>query len=748
MTTTSIVERARKWLKRDVIPIPIPYASKAPTISGWQNLRPTEEELSELFGAPCNIGILLGDVSGGLIDIDLDCDEAVITAALFFPDTPTFGRKSRPNSHLIYICPGIETRKFSCDGMILEIRSTGCQTIAPGSTHPSGEIVEQYRKGEIASIMPEELTRAAERTAAAALLAKQWRANNGSRHEATLALAGALTGACWSDDEIMTFVHGVCKAGNDEEINDRLRAASDTIETAKTNQPTTGWPRLAEYVGDDVVAKARKWLGADQIILKSSGKSLDELSWGELLPLHREIPEPEPYPINALGNVLAPFVNKMREVIQAPDSICASSVLAAATLATQARIDVDIAGRKFPLSLFFVTIGESGERKTAVDAEALAPIRKFQRDRLDVYALEMADYEIEAAAHKKAVEQALSSKSYTTAAEKAAAAKDCGPAPVAPVQPILLSDSPTLEGLHKAFQHGWPSMGLFSDEGGQFLGGYGLKNENALKTAAGLSSLWNGQAISRTRAGDGNILLHGRRLSMHLMIQPILAPLIFGNELLIEQGLPNRCLISHPVSTMGTRLFKDSRVRESIEGQAYFAVIMAMLERPLPLVDGKLNELQPVAIQMESNAQFIWETFHDHIEEMLADDRELYQIRGGASKAAEQCARIAALLQILDDPESPSIQIEQVERAVILTEFYLNEMLRLFDMSGVDTKIVKAEKLLTWLHQKPEKALSLRDIYQRGPRCLRSKQDALSALEILQGHGYARPTGSSKWEWR
>ena len=219
--------------------------------------------------------------------------------------------------------------------------------------------------------------------------------------------------------------------------------------------------------------KVRKWLYADQIILKSGGKSLAEISWGELLPLRREIPEAEPYPVDALGDVLAPFVKKMREVIQTPDSICASSVLAAASLATQAHIDIDIAGRKFPLSLFFITIGESGERKTAVDAEALAPVRKFQRDRLDVYALEMADYEVEAAAHKKAVEQTLSSKSYDTAEEKAAAAKACGAPPVTPVQPILLSDSPTLEGLHKAFQHGWPSMGLFSDEGGQFLGGYG-----------------------------------------------------------------------------------------------------------------------------------------------------------------------------------------------------------------------------------------------------------------------------------
>ena len=84
----------------------------------------------------------------------------------------------------------------------------------------------------------------------------------------------------------------------------------------------------------------------------------------------------------------------------------------------------------------------------------------------------------------------------------------------------------------------------------------------------------------------------------------------------------------------------------------------------------------------------------------------------------------------------------------MLTEFYLNEALRLFDTSQVDARIKKAEKLLVWLHQKPDKEVSLRDIYQRGPYAIRSKRDALDALEALQEHGHARLTTGGKWEWR
>jgi len=103
------------------------------------------------------------------------------------------------------------------------------------------------------------------------------------------------------------FVHAVCVAGGDDEITDRVRAASDLIEAAKTNQKTTGWPTLAGYVGEDVVAKVRKWLGADKIVLKSGNSISAEVSWSDQLPLRREISDPQPYPIYALGDVLAPL---------------------------------------------------------------------------------------------------------------------------------------------------------------------------------------------------------------------------------------------------------------------------------------------------------------------------------------------------------------------------------------------------------------------------------------------------------
>ena len=99
MAPQTAAETALFWIRQGREPIPVPYRSKAPTLKGWQTLRITEDSLHNYFhGALQNIGLLLGEPSGGLVDIDLDCAEAVASARYFFPDTKSFGRKSNPNS--------------------------------------------------------------------------------------------------------------------------------------------------------------------------------------------------------------------------------------------------------------------------------------------------------------------------------------------------------------------------------------------------------------------------------------------------------------------------------------------------------------------------------------------------------------------------------------------------------------------------------------------------------------------------
>jgi hypothetical protein len=139
--------RARDYRIRGWCVVPIPRRSKSPQVRGWQRLRLSEEELTRHFLDPQqNIGVLLGEPSDGLIDVDLDHPRAVELAAEFLPSTPAiFGRAGKPRSHWLYRVQGnVRTKKYKSKkhGMIVELRSTGAQTVFPGSTHKSGEAIE------------------------------------------------------------------------------------------------------------------------------------------------------------------------------------------------------------------------------------------------------------------------------------------------------------------------------------------------------------------------------------------------------------------------------------------------------------------------------------------------------------------------------------------------------------------------------------------------------------------------------
>lgn len=119
--------------------VPLKPQSKSPSRRDWTNLRLEPE----VFPQGCNIGIILGEPSGWLVDVDLDCPEAIELADQYLPPTPAItGRPSSPKSHRWYIATGATTQKHTDpnDGsMIVELRSTGGQTVVGPSIHPDGE---------------------------------------------------------------------------------------------------------------------------------------------------------------------------------------------------------------------------------------------------------------------------------------------------------------------------------------------------------------------------------------------------------------------------------------------------------------------------------------------------------------------------------------------------------------------------------------------------------------------------------
>lgn len=164
----SPLDVAKQYCARGWSVIPIPHREKNPGYSKWEQTRLTEAELPARFdGRPQNIGVLLGEPSGWLVDVDLDHARCVALADLFLPSTPAvFGRPGKPRSHRIYRVTGpvaTKLHKSKSAGMLVELRSTGIQTVFPPSTHESGEPITWEAEGaEPAEIDPAELLQAVE----------------------------------------------------------------------------------------------------------------------------------------------------------------------------------------------------------------------------------------------------------------------------------------------------------------------------------------------------------------------------------------------------------------------------------------------------------------------------------------------------------------------------------------------------------------------------------------------------------
>ncbi len=139
----TLLDAARWYLARGYAPVPIPAGTKAPALKGWQRLRLDEAALPQHFNGTGNIGLILGEPSGHLVDVDLDCAEARELAADILPATGAkTGRPGAPASHWWYIAPGARTRRHADPvdrSAIVELRGAGAQTLVGPSVHPSGE---------------------------------------------------------------------------------------------------------------------------------------------------------------------------------------------------------------------------------------------------------------------------------------------------------------------------------------------------------------------------------------------------------------------------------------------------------------------------------------------------------------------------------------------------------------------------------------------------------------------------------
>lgn len=266
--STETVKAARIYFGCGFMPLPV-RNGKNPGMPQWEKFRVQQNEIEKKFSPVENIGLLLGAPSGGLVDVDLDCAEARALAPLFLPKTHMRGgRKQSRDSHYFYKCADVQTVRYQDPDIshneervtLVELRSTGAQTLVHPSKHPSGDLYEWSNGGKLdpPTVSRESLEKDVRRLAACCLIARRWR--NGIRHELTLALSGGLLRAGWNQQQVEDFICAAARGAGDDELEDRRAAIATTFRKLQGGGLATGIPRLADIVGVRAVEKFKEWL--------------------------------------------------------------------------------------------------------------------------------------------------------------------------------------------------------------------------------------------------------------------------------------------------------------------------------------------------------------------------------------------------------------------------------------------------------------------------------------------------------
>jgi putative DNA primase/helicase len=433
----------------------------------------------------------------------------------------------------------------------------------------------------------------------------------------------------------------------------------------------------------------------------------------------------------------------------------AMSALSAMSAALQAHRNVKRGSKlKGPLSLWFMTVAESGERKTSLDGFFSEAIREFQREK------EQEAAPLIKAAREEYKKWHAKEKGYLAALEKAT--KDGAlngtvdtrkieelldehraSEPTIPRVPIILRGDDTSENLAYALTHEWPSAAVLNSEAALVFGAHAMGSEKIMAGLALKNVLWDGGEHHIGRRTSESFVVRNARFSFRLQVQKatLLEFTKKNGELARGIGFWARFLLAEPSSTQGTRLWQEPP-KHWVHLAAFTARLRLLLDIE-PAFDAAGKGLKPQTLGLSPEGKEEWIGVYNSIERELGFDGELAEIKDVAAKAADNIARLAGLFHIFEYGLTGEIGPRHVRAAAEIVRWHLNESRRFFSNIQLSPEERDAAALEEWLLtfcERYQVALVPRGVVQKNfnPRRLRDGKVLDAAIDKLRGLGRVR----------
>jgi putative DNA primase/helicase len=498
--------------------------------------------------------------------------------------------------------------------------------------------------------------------------------------------------------------------------------------------------RSAEAFGvpPELVAVPADVLGF--VTLPDDGPGGPAEPWPAPQPLIATV-DPQPYPLDALPPRIRAAVAEVQAFVQAPVPLVAASALSALAVSAQGLADVQRAEKlQGPCSLFFLSIADSGERKSTLDGFFMAPVHEYERAMAAFIEpeRESCQSKLKVWEHRRQglldAIRGKTRKGQSTVEEEQRLHATDAQKPKPPIAPRLLLADETPESLAYKLAKEWPSAAVASAEAGVVFGGHAMGKDSAMRNLALLNTLWDGGRHSVGRRTSESFTVDGVRFSMGLQVQEatLRAYLEQTGELARGSGFLARFLIAWPRSTQGHRPFKAAP--ESWPALAAFRCRLAeLLNEPLAL--DAAGRLTPPLLTLTPAAHAAWVEFHDGVEAELRAGGAFEQIKDVASKAADNVARLATLFHLFEGAGGP-VSEDAIVRAACIVGFHVHEARRFFGELALPADLAAAQRLDAWLlgecRRTGVQRVTRREAQKRGPvRDGRRLDAALRELEEL-----------------
>ena len=460
--------------------------------------------------------------------------------------------------------------------------------------------------------------------------------------------------------------------------------------------------------------------------------------WGELLPLVQpETSVNSIYPIQALPPLARDAVIAIAEHVQAPIGMTAQCVIGAMSHIAQAHVNAPhpFNPQGEPCSLYLLTEGQSGSRKSTSRNMADKAIIQHERKQYELY--------------RRDLEQWKSGQAGLNKKDKEAYGAENPP----PHDPSTLYSDITLESIAGLYVDGiLNNASIASDEAGQFFGGYTMKGDTRTQAIGGYAKLFDDGFVERTRS-KSNLNGSGRaydvRLTFNLQGQHEVLSDALRDPVLRGQGFLPRFILTIPENLAGTRLqdaiYRSKNANHDHRLIAYWTRCEYLLDDcPRPQGGQELHNGRYV-IPMNDEARDIDASFYNMFEELQGKGKRYEYLQAFASRASQLARRLATVFAYFEGLQW--IDAKTLTGACEVVKHSLNEWAMYADIE-VKTES-DAERLIKWFakyctNKKIDK-LAYSSFMNSCPRPMRgSKQKLEPVLEELIDSQYLKIEEISK----